>query len=81
MCVDDFAIKQGEPGLSLELNSGTTVWKPVTVMKPTSISSEANFVNQSVLSVKELADFDEIEFQSHAVTDEPGILCKGSSTV
>ena len=42
LCVDDFAIEQGEPGLSLELNSGITVWKPVTIMKPMSISNEAD---------------------------------------
>jgi hypothetical protein len=38
-CVD-FSNNRGGPGLTLELNSGETVWKPVCVFKPRSDNSE-----------------------------------------
>ena len=77
----DFSISDGEPGLTLELNSGATVWKPVCVFKPRSENDEANS-KRCVLSVEELTDLDELEFESHAVTDAPGlVLHKGNSRV
>ena len=30
----DFSVSKGEPGLTLELNSGESVWTPVGVMQP-----------------------------------------------
>ena len=75
----DFSISEGEPGLTLELNNGESVWTPVCVTKP---RSNADSRRDSVLSVKELVNMDEIEFQGHAVSDAPGvILSKGNSSV
>ena len=46
-------------------------------MRSENINSE-----KSVLSVEELVDLDEIEFEDHAVTGAPGVvLRKGSLTV
>ena len=69
----DFSISDGEPGLTLELNSGATVWKPVCVFRRRSENYEANSM-RCVLSVEELTDQDELEFKSHAVTDAPGLV-------
>ena len=71
--------------MTLELNSGktVTVWMPVCVMKPRSdADSRPEQQTDSVLSVKEIVNMDEIEFQGHAVSDTPGVLMrKGNSCV
>ena len=76
-CVD-FEISQGEPGLTLELNCGASVWKPVNVMKPRSENIDSE---KSVLSVEELVDLDEIEFEDHAVTGALGVVLRKGSWI
>ena len=78
-CVD-FSINKGETGLTLDLNSGESMWTPVHVLKP---SNGTDFEKtDSVLSAEELSDLDGIEFLSHASNDAPGVvLMKGSLRV
>ena len=73
-CVE-FSVKHGEPGLSLHLNYGKSVWTPVSVKKPTgSLDDESE-----VLSVAELADLDEVVFRCHETDDSPGLMLRKGS--
>ena len=78
-CVD-FSVKQGEPGLTLEMNCGDSVWTPVNVKKPTGIALGAD--TSEFLSAAILDDMDDVVFRSHEVDDSPGfVLKKGSLEV
>ena len=72
-CVD-FSMKQGEPGLNLEMNCGDIVWTPVNVKKPTGIALGAD--TSEFLSATILDDVDDVVFRSYKVDDSPGILLK-----
>ena len=78
-CVD-FSINKGETGLTLDLNSGESMWTPVHVLKP---SNSTDFEKtDSMLSTEELSDLDGIEFLSHTSNDAPEVvLMKGSLRV
>ena len=52
------------------------------VRRPNGDRSSNTYKGDSLLTVKELLDMDEIEFQSHKIDDTPGVnLRKGSLTV
>ena len=75
-CVD-FHLTTDE--LDLELNSGETVRKLIDVKRP---SVTGNSVCASgVMSVDELLDMDDIEFQLHESGNSPGVLLKKSGSV
>ena len=67
-----FLIHKGETGLTLDLNSGESMWTPVHVLKPSNGTDLEK--TDSVLSVEELSDLDGIEFLSHASNDAPGVV-------
>ena len=68
--------------MTLDLNSGERIWKPVCVRRPNGDSNSNTLKGDSVLTVKKLLDMDEIEFQSHKIDDTPGVnLRKGSLKV
>ena len=60
-CVD-FAIKEGQPDLDLEVANGSHVWTPVQVMKPNVLSDELVEPHAIDIPVSELSKLDSIEY-------------------
>ena len=76
----DFHITNGRPELDLELNSGERVRKPIDVKRPS--VTGVNVCASKVMSVDELLDMDDIEFQLHDQYDNsPGVLLKKSGSI
>ena len=69
-CVD-FCIDKGEPGLTLELNCGESVWTPVCVKKLKGVDSCET--HDSALTMDELSAMDDIVFE---IDDSPGVVLK-----
>ena len=61
--VEFVVAKEAEPGLSLELDCGKTVWTPVSVKRP-SVTAIRSPDGSKVLSVHELTSMDEVVFKS-----------------
>ena len=81
LCVD-FAIKDGQPTLDLELANGSHMWTPVQVKKPKSLSDEPVEPHADDISTSELSKLDSIEYRGRDSDDAPGvILRKGSLEV
>ena len=55
-CVD-FAIKEGQPALDLEVTNGNHVWTPVHVMKPNVLLDELVEPHAVDIPVSELSKF------------------------
>ena len=71
-CVD-FCLGAGDgPRLDLELRSGQVISRLVDIKRSGS---------NSVMSINELSNQDEIEFQLHDCDDSPGVLLKKDGNV
>ena len=68
----DFQFTNGQPELDLELNSEERVRKPIDVKRPS--VTEANVCASKVMSVDELLDMNDSEFQLHDYDNSPGVL-------
>ena len=69
----DFSLGAGDgPRLDLELCSGQAISRLVDVKRPDS---------NSAMSMNELSNNDEIEFQLHDCDDSPGVLLKKDGNV
>ena len=81
LCVD-FAIKDRQPTLDLEVANSNHVWTPVQVKKPKSLSDEPVEPHVEDISTSELSKLDSIEYCGCDSDDAPGvILRKGSLEV
>ena len=81
LCVD-FAIKEGQPALDLELANGNHVWTPIQVKKPKSLSDESVEPHTDDIPISELSKLDSIEYCGRDSDNAPGvILRKGSLEV
>ena len=73
-CVEFCVAEEAEPGLSLELDCGKTVWTSVSVKRP-SVSAMRPPDGSEVLSVHDkLAGMDEVVFRCHEIDDSSGVI-------
>ena len=71
-CVD-FAIKEGQPALDLEVTNGNHVWTPVHVMKPNVLLDELVEPHAVDIPVSELSKFEYCGWDSD---NAPGVILR-----
>ena len=81
-CVCDFAIREGEPALELELRNGDHLLTPVQVKQPKPLVDDKPVEHVVNVPVSELLDLDSIQYCGSDTDNAPGVvLRKGSLEV